>query len=475
MTAIFIAWGASAVLIIGLAIGLGYVMKPPYGPIGILIDSRGRYSLTHFQLVVWSIVVLSLVSGVFWGRLAEGVSDPLSFKIPSEVLGLLGISAGSAVTATAIKATRNITHAAGVAASGPADRPRFAQIFLLEEGEFADKVIDVTKFQNFIITTVLVAAYIGLAITAIEEAGNASAFGSLPGFSGTFLVLLGISHAAYVAGKLPSHSGEPAGLTMAMEPGTRAMLRPDLQPRNPKGQRPGARAPRGGAAPRLVVVELPEEKIAGRRLGRHVVHDERSRRYPAPPAAVQSVRHNAVALPLDQGTIGSCTANALCGALDSEPNNAGGRPALTERDAVKLYERETRLEGKPYPGNDPGGSGLMVCKAAQESGLITSYQHAFGIQHALEALTLRPVITGIPWYTSFDTPDAATGEVTVAVGATVRGGHEIVADEIDAPNELVWFWNSWGPEWGKQGRFCMKFATWERLLNEQGDVTVPIQ
>ena len=64
----------------------------------------------------------------------------------------------------------------------------------------------------------------------------------------------------------------------------------------------------------------------------------------------------------------------------------------------------------------------MVCKAGKDLGLISSYKHAFGIQHALQALVLRPVITGIKWYTSFDTPDPNTGLVELASGATVRGG-----------------------------------------------------
>jgi hypothetical protein len=186
-----------------------------------------------------------------------------------------------------------------------------------------------------------------------------------------------------------------------------------------------------------------------------------------------SVKHSASGLPLNQGKIGSCTANALCGALDSAPNLAGGAPR-GEGDAVRLYELETRLEGQPYPPNDPGGTGLMVCKAAKQMGWISSYKHAFGIQHALESLVQRPVITGISWYTSFDQPTAA-GLVEIAPGATIRGGHEIVADEIDAPNRLVWFWNSWGPGWGVGGRFCMSFDTWSALLQQRGDVTVPIK
>ncbi|HEV3072010.1 MAG TPA: hypothetical protein VGY76_11380 [Solirubrobacteraceae bacterium] len=220
---------------------------------------------------------------------------------------------------------------------------------------------------------------------------------------------------------------------------------------------------------------LPEQIKAGMRLGRHVEHDPRSREFTAKRAPqIESVKHQATGLPLNQGEIGSCTANALCGALDSAPDFTGSTP-LTEHDAVQLYELETKLEGQPYPPNDPGGSGLMVCKAAKQLGLLSSYQHAFGLQQALEALVLRPVITGIKWYSSFDSPDSATGLVKLDPSSTVRGGHEIVADEIDAPNKLVWFWNSWGTQYGLGGRFCMTWDTWGTLLEEQGDVTVPLK
>jgi hypothetical protein len=225
----------------------------------------------------------------------------------------------------------------------------------------------------------------------------------------------------------------------------------------------------------VVSVELPEHVVEGKRLGRHVEHDPRSRNHPAEQAGkIESVTHHSNGLPLNQGTLGSCTANALCGAVNSSPGPIPKTP-LTEADAVKLYDLETSLEGKPHPPNDPGGSGLMVCKAAVQKGQISSYTHAFGIQQALKALVLRPVITGINWMTSFDTPDPKSGLVAIAPGATCRGGHEIMADAIDADKELIWFWNSWGKDFGLGGRFCMSFATWEQLLKDQGDVTVPIK
>jgi hypothetical protein len=229
----------------------------------------------------------------------------------------------------------------------------------------------------------------------------------------------------------------------------------------------------------VVRIHVPEQVVPDRRLGRHVVHDPASKNFVAEQAPqIVSVKHAAVGLPLDQGQIGSCTANALCGARNSSPDKQPNDPMLSETDAVKLYELETKMEGKPYPPNDPGGSGLEVCKAAVQLGLISRYTHAFGIDQALKALVLRPVISGIAWYDSFDHFDPTTGLVELKPGAKVRGGHEIVADEIDAPNKLVWWWNSWGTAFGLGGRFCMSWDTWDQLLQDKqfpGDCTVPIR
>jgi hypothetical protein len=234
MTAIYISWAVSALVLVGLAIGLGFVVEPAKGPMGILIDRRGRFSLTHFQVAVWSIVVLSLVSGVFWGRLIDGVDAPLGFSIPDNVLGLIGITLGSSVATSVAKSAKDAMAAGRIAASSPADRPRPAQIFLLEEGQYADKVVDIAKYQSFVVTIVLVVAYVALSISAIDDAGTAAAMKELPDLSGTFLTLLGISHGSYVAGKLPTQAGIPQGLTVANREGVAlTALPPGVTARNP--------------------------------------------------------------------------------------------------------------------------------------------------------------------------------------------------------------------------------------------------
>jgi hypothetical protein len=253
MSAVTTAWAISAaVLLLGsAAAGLLVRDRGLNGPsrlLGILIDDRGRYSLTRFQITLWSILVISVVAGLFYGRLASGsAATALDFKIPPELLAAMGISAGSAAAATAVKASKNATRPEAVAASGPQDLPRWTQMLLREEGSNADKVIDIAKFQNFWITIFLVGAYTLLVGAAISKAKTVGDF-VLPGFSATFLTLLGISHAGYIAGKLPNPSGIPDGLTLLkaqqpeqVEPGS-LMAEKAENTRNPVGQNASFRA-----------------------------------------------------------------------------------------------------------------------------------------------------------------------------------------------------------------------------------------
>ena len=146
-----------------------------------------------------------------------------------------------------------------------------------------------------------------------------------------------------------------------------------------------------------------------------------------------------------------------------------GRP-VTEHDAVDLYSKATHEDPFPgtYPPDDRGSTGLAAMKAARTLSYITGYSHAFGLEHALRALALAPVITGVPWYESFDTPNK---DGLVTIGGQVQGGHEFEVLGIDADNHTVRACNSWGPEWGDDGYFTLSWETWDRLLTERGDVT----
>jgi hypothetical protein len=87
--------------------------------------------------------------------------------------------------------------------------------------------------------------------------------------------------------------------------------------------------------------------------------------------------------------------------------------------------------------------------------------------------TGTPVVTGINWYTAFDSPKPYSGDNWVARTGplgTIRGGHCVCIVGASDARQAVGFVNSWGKNY--------PFLTWmpytvlERLIGEQGEVTV---
>jgi hypothetical protein len=232
---------------------------------------------------------------------------------------------------------------------------------------------------------------------------------------------------------------------------------------------------------RIYQRHIDEEIISGMRLGRHVRFDSRSLMYlyqaPAERVIEAKLWPRNIAI-LDQGELGSCTGNALTGALGTDPDYEGlpsGHPALDENEAVALYSAATQLDDYDgsYPPDDTGSDGISVCKAGQQAGLISGYQHCTDLATTEQALQDGPVIVGVNWYSSFDTP-ASDGTVSISKHAYVRGGHEFEVRGIDPASKMFFADNSWAADWGNKGSFQFSYDTMSRLLSEQGDCTVPV-
>lgn len=236
----------------------------------------------------------------------------------------------------------------------------------------------------------------------------------------------------------------------------------------------------------VVRKRIHEHPIPDKRTGRHVKHDPRSKDYSLKRILDDIFGDNDIpekdALwkrmcpPFNQGDIGSCTGNAECGLLMTEPFFVQGRN-LTEDDAVSLYSLATHIDpvdGESYPPDDTGSSGLDICKAAVEKQYITSYHHSFSFLHTRQYLgSVGPLIIGINWYDSFDTPNSS-GVLSLPSSASVRGGHEIEIAGIDNEKQQIQAWQSWGEDWGDGGKMYFPFSVFEQLMDEDGDVTASV-
>lgn len=208
-------------------------------------------------------------------------------------------------------------------------------------------------------------------------------------------------------------------------------------------------------------------------LGRVVQHDPRSLSYAAPAdTLVGSVLWKHYGPVLDQGRVGSCTGNATAQALNSQTLHVPRSKYMTEDAALKIYSRATELDGfaGTYPPDDTGSSGLAACKAAAEMGLVSRYEHAFGIDHMAAALQVGPVMLGTNWYESMFNPD---DQGRVRVDGAVAGGHEYLCLGVNMRGRYFTCLNSWSSSWGRSGRFRISWADMDRLLREDGDVIQP--
>ena len=223
------------------------------------------------------------------------------------------------------------------------------------------------------------------------------------------------------------------------------------------------------------IEKIPEVIHEGMRLGRHIDHEAQRRARPfarrgaVPVVSVSHVREIPI---LDQGQVGSCTANAAVGAVGTTPlyqTLPATHPVLDESEALVLYSAEEVYLGcGPYPPNDDGGTGEAIATVTQQAGLISGFNHYLTLDDMLQALMEYPVIVGVNWYEGMFTP-SATGVVTIS--GALAGGHEIECYGVNTVSEMLLFDNSWGTSWGINGTFSMSYATMTTLFDQQGDCT----
>ena len=237
-----------------LLAGFGKVVTDRWG--GVALSGRNFFSLSRLQMAGWTVVVLATVLTAaelrLWGKVAAA-NLALDINIPGEILAAMGIAVFTTAATPALLslktaspspqatklAIQKVTDAAPADKKNviPADNaaqygnaapatvgvsgsvltrsdPSLAQWRDLVTGDevaTAD-VVDLSKLQQLLISSLLLLSYIGMVAAWIDQGGmSASAdpadktvhtpYDTLPMLSQTFIGLMAISHAGYLAFK----------------------------------------------------------------------------------------------------------------------------------------------------------------------------------------------------------------------------------------------------------------------------------
>jgi C1A family cysteine protease len=195
----------------------------------------------------------------------------------------------------------------------------------------------------------------------------------------------------------------------------------------------------------------------------------------------------------DQGSLGSCTANAIAGALQFDQTKQAQTDVFTP-SRLFIYYNERAIEGTV--DEDSGATLRDGIKSVAKQGapheriwpyVIARFRarpstaaYTDGRRH--QAILYQriprsldqmqgcladgyPFVFGFSVYDSFESPDVAkTGVVPMpGPGEAQLGGHAVVAIGYDTDKRRFLVRNSWGAKWGRHGYFSMPF---EYLLDE---------
>ncbi|VBB05746.1 cysteine peptidase histidine active site [Lucifera butyrica] len=197
---------------------------------------------------------------------------------------------------------------------------------------------------------------------------------------------------------------------------------------------------------------------------------------------------------VDQGELGSCTANAIASGL-REYLLLKAKQVWVALSRLFLYYEERLLEGTVE--EDSGATirdGMKVLKTIgvcpetdypydiakftdppTEQALEDAKQYTISEYHRVTSLTKlktalaeeQPVVIGFYVYSSFESDEvAATGIVPMpnTWKEELLGGHAVLVVGYDDAKEWAIVRNSWGENWGDKGYFYLPYKYWSSGL-----------
>jgi C1A family cysteine protease len=243
---------------------------------------------------------------------------------------------------------------------------------------------------------------------------------------------------------------------------------------------------------------LEDEMLVERKIARYGwrpdTPDARDHTFAAPPPVVAVLKPHvdlsttkSMPAVLDQGQLGSCTANSLAAMLAFVSKKDGFSGAVSSR--LFIYYNERVIEGtvKQDAGAElrDGMKSVATVGAPPETDwpyVITKFAtkppakaYKDALKHeAIQYLRVSqdptqlrgclaagyPFVFGFSVYSSFESPAVAkSGVVNMpAAGESMIGGHAVCAVGYDDPSQRFIVRNSWGPKWGMSGNFTIPYS-----------------
>ena len=219
--------------------------------------------------------------------------------------------------------------------------------------------------------------------------------------------------------------------------------------------------------------------------------DQRDLVYSAPAAIVMALPTAVDLRPqcpsvYDQGQLGSCTGNAIAGAIEFERLKQGLSDFVPSR--LFIYYNERVIEntvnsdagaqirdgikvvaklGAPPETDWPYDITKFTQKPPQQAfadaakNKVTSYHRVSRVLNQFKGCLASgyPFVLGFTAYDSFESAQVAqSGHLSMPQpGEAVVGGHAVVAVGYDDKNQWFIIRNSWGSSWGLNGYFTMPY------------------